>query len=213
MQPMNPTLLACAVVILLATIRLSAKTDGWMDLFDGSSLSGWKASEHSGTFRAADGAIVARGERSHLFYVGPVNNADFKNFEFSAEVLTTPGTNSGIYFHTRYQDHGFPSRGYQVQINNTNPYPSKTGSLYGVQDLKTSPVTDNEWFTLSVRVEGRQIISKVNNVVVCDYTEPDNPERKDEVKGSVVSRGTFALQGHDPVSEVRFRKIRVRVLE
>src|ERR1043166_542102 len=73
--------------------------DGWFSLFDGKSLDGWKANENTGTFSVVDGDIVAHGPRSHLFYVGPVSNHDFKNFEFKAEVMTKPSSNSGIYFH------------------------------------------------------------------------------------------------------------------
>ena len=59
-----------------------AETAGeWIPLFDGKSLSGWKASERAGAFSAADGQIVVHGGRSHLFYTGPVQGADFKNFE------------------------------------------------------------------------------------------------------------------------------------
>src|SRR5262245_20496187 len=68
--------------------------DDWVSLFDGKSLSGWKASENQATFTVKDGAIVVFGPRSHLFYVGPVANHNFKNFEFKADVMTTPGSNS-----------------------------------------------------------------------------------------------------------------------
>src|SRR5664279_6562235 len=92
---------------------------GWISLFDGKSLDGWKASEHEGTFSVTDGQIVVHGDRSHLFYVRPEHRADFKNFEFTADVMTRPGANSGIYFHTAYQPSGFPSEGFEVQVANT----------------------------------------------------------------------------------------------
>ena len=53
---------------------------GWVSLFDGT-LNGWKASENTASFTIRDGAIVAKGPRSHLFYVGPVENAIFTDFE------------------------------------------------------------------------------------------------------------------------------------
>ena len=64
----------------------------WFPLFDGKSLEGWKPSEHEGTFKVIDGQIVAHGERSHLFYTGPVHGADFRNFELTAEIKTLPGS-------------------------------------------------------------------------------------------------------------------------
>src|SRR4029078_11565208 len=81
----------------------------WITLFDGKSLDGWKASEEPGSFEVKDGMIVANvtgKKRSHLFYMA--EKEPFKNFEFEAEVKTMPGSNSGIYFHTQFQDEGWP---------------------------------------------------------------------------------------------------------
>jgi 3-keto-disaccharide hydrolase len=88
----------------------------------------------------------------------------------------------------------------------------KTGSLYSVRNLFKSPVKDNEWFTMYVKVEGRRIQIKLNDQLVVDYIEPDNPVRSPEHAGSVLSQGTFALQGHDPESKVCFRNILVKAL-
>ena len=192
-------------------------TGDWISLFDGT-LDDWKAGENSETFRVQDGVIVANGRRSHLFYVGPVANHNFKNFELKAEVKTAPGTNSGIYFHTAFQQAGWPKKGYEVQINNTHRGSGnyrelkKTGSLYSVRSIFKSPVKDDEWFTMHVRVEGRRIQIRLNDLLVVDYIEPDEPVRKTEYAGSVLSQGTFALQGHDPNSKVCFRNLFVRLL-
>ena len=202
-----------AVILVISFRQLTAQEAQWVSLFDGSTLSGWKAAESETTFSVSSGEIVARGPRAHLFYVGHVADHDWKNFELVLDVKTSNAANSGVYFHTRFQETGFPEIGYQVQINNTNPYPSKTASLYGVEDRLTTPVGDDVWFTLSIRVEGKRIVTKVNDQTVCDYFEPENAERKDEVKGSILARGTIALQGHDKNSEVRFRNIRVRSLK
>ena len=86
-------------------------TSAWTPLFDGKTLNGWKPSEHQGSFKVVDGQIVAHGDRSHLFYTGPFQGADFRNFELALEIKTTPGSNSGVYFHTAFQPSGFPSAG------------------------------------------------------------------------------------------------------
>src|SRR5215471_21698818 len=78
--------------------------DGWVSLFDGKSLNNWKVGENAGTFTIENGMIVTHGQTAHLFYVGDVRQHNFKNFEFKADVMTTPGSNSGIYFHTEYQE-------------------------------------------------------------------------------------------------------------
>jgi hypothetical protein len=187
---------------------------GWTSLFDGKSLAGWRAGGSADTFSVRDGTIVAHGKRSHLFYVGPVGGHDFRNFEFTAEVMTRPGANSGIYFHTQYQAGGWPGKGCEVQISNTHrgggSYRElkRTGSLYAVRNVFPAFVKDNEWFGVHVVVRGRRIQIAVNGKPVVDYVEPDRPGRT----GRVLSHGTFALQGHDPGSTVFFRKILVKPL-
>lgn len=184
----------------------------WITLFDGESLDGWKASENSSTFSVEDGRIVADGPRSHLFYAGPVQNHNFRDFEFKADVMTTPGSNSGIYFHTEYQETGWPAKGYEVQVNNTHSDPRKTAGLYAIDDVKKPPVSDNEWFTMHIRVQGKRITVKVDGETMVDYTEPEDVERPENMSGRVLSSGTFALQGHDPESTVYYKNVMVKPL-
>jgi hypothetical protein len=61
---------------------------GWYTLFDGKTLNNWTFSDKEGTFTVKDGMIVVHGNRSHLFYTGPVMDHNFKNFEFRADVMT-----------------------------------------------------------------------------------------------------------------------------
>ena len=124
---MNRCLPVAALWIGLFTVNCLAAEDGWICLFDGKSLDGWKVSENPDSFKVEDGQIVAFGPRGHLFYDGDVENHNFKNFHFKADVMTTPGSNSGLYFHTKYQDSGWPSAGYEAQVNNTHSDPKKTG--------------------------------------------------------------------------------------
>jgi 3-keto-disaccharide hydrolase len=186
--------------------------DGWVSLFDGKSLANWKVGENANTFTVENGTIVAHGSTAHLFYEGDVHQHKFKNFEFKAEVMTTPGSNSGIYFHTEYQESSWPKKGYEVQVNNSHTDWRRTGSLYAVQDVKEVYVKDNEWFTEYFKVEGKHVTVKINDKTVVDYTEPDNVKRDPGSEGRVISSGTFALQGHDPNSKVYFKNIMVKVL-
>lgn len=201
-----------------AAYALQAEPEGWTPLFDGKSLRGWKASEHAGTFKVADGQIAVHGERSHLFYVGNGHDADFKNFELNAEVMTRGGANSGIYFHTAYQPTGWPAAGFEVQIANTPAEEGgyremkKTGSLYAVRNVYKQLVNDGEWFRMNILVRGKQVQVRVNEMLVVDYVEPEEPFRADTNFQRVLSHGTFALQGHDAGSTTYFKDIRARRL-
>jgi hypothetical protein len=201
-------LAAAAAPAAAAADAPTPDADGFYSLFDGKSLAGWRASENIDTFKVEDGAIVAHGPRSHLFYEGPVGKADFKNFHLKCEVMTWPKANSGIFIHTRFQDKDWPSQGYEIQINNTQSDPIRTASIYGVVRITEAPAKDNQWFLLEIIVEGRKIITKVDGRTIVEYTEPE------DVRGSRrLSNGTIALQGHDPGSRVAFRNIRIKPLD
>ncbi|HEX3725249.1 MAG TPA: DUF1080 domain-containing protein [Pirellulales bacterium] len=209
---MKKLCLAVAFVLgtCVAATGADVKDDGWINLFNGQSLDGWKASEHPEQWKVEDGQIVASGARSHLFYVGndPNNPPEFENFDFKADVMTTPGSNSGIYFHTRFQDGGWPQIGFEVQVNNSHGDPVKTGSIYHIVKNFVAPAKDNEWFTEEVIVRGKNIVTKVNGKIICDYTEPPG------VTGPMekVDKGTFALQAHDAKSKTYYKNIMVKAL-
>jgi hypothetical protein len=203
---------ATLLVTTISAVSAQTSEPKWQSLFDGKSLDGWRASDAPGSFSVKDGAIVVKGPRSHLFYVGPVNGANFKNFELSLQVKTFPKANSGVYFHTEWQEVGWPAKGYEVQVNNSHTDTSRTGGLWGVQDYREVLVPDGKWFELLITVNGQRVVTKIDGKVIADYTETPNPERKKGLEQRLLKSGTFALQGHDPESEVHFRDIRVRML-
>ncbi|MBS1501002.1 MAG: DUF1080 domain-containing protein [Bacteroidetes bacterium] len=202
----------CIAFILFCSAKTPHPRDGWISLFDGKSLNGWKVGDNAETFSVQDGMIVVHGKTAHLFYDGPVQDHNFKNFEFKADVMTHQGANSGIYIHTAYQQGGWPAKGYEIQVNNTHTDWRRTGSVYGIQDIKDVYVKEGEWFTIDITVQGKRIIVKINGKVVNDYTEPADLHRTGNDSLRMLSSGTFALQGHDPNSLVYFKNIMVKPL-
>ncbi|MHC4368131.1 MAG: family 16 glycoside hydrolase [Planctomycetota bacterium] len=204
-----------ALMLLVVTGATSARAadDGWVSLFDGKTLDGWKASENKDSFSIRDGVIVADGPRSHLFYVGPISNAIFTDFELKVDVKTEPGSNGGIFFHTEYQEQGWPRKGFEAQVNNSYKRDRrKTGSLYNMKDIEENLVGDNEWFTEHIIVRGKTITVKVNGKKVVEWTESDSPKPPKNRSGRILESGTFALQAHDPGSTVYYKNIKVRPL-
>ena len=206
------TLLSARSTSLYAAEAPTPDDEGFISLFDGRTLDGWRAGEHPESFRVEDGVLVVGGERGHLFYDGPVGDHDFKNFELKLDVQTQPKANSGVYFHTRFQKDGWPSHGYECQVNNTGSDWKRTGSLYSVEDVRETKGKDGEWFEYHITVKGKKITLKVNGETTIDYTEPEKPERTADMAGRLLSSGTIALQAHDPGSTVRYRKIRIKPL-
>ncbi|QDV67300.1 hypothetical protein Poly24_09930 [Rosistilla carotiformis] len=201
-----------ALLLAVALIQPSvAQEEGFTQLFDGKSLSGWKASENTDSWSVKDGTLMCDGPRSHLFYEGDL--APFKNFHFKADVMTTPGSNAGIYFHTQFQQEGWPVKGYECQVNVTHKDPKKSSSLYAVDNVAAPPVKDNEWYTQEIIVKGRHIVLKLNGETMVDYTEPENKQADNSGFDRRLSEGTFALQAHDPDSVVYFKNLRVKKLD
>ncbi len=206
------------LVVVLA--NLSCTSNGWVSLFDGKSLKGWQASENKDSWVVEDGMLVTSGPRSHLFYAGDVQDHNFKNFELSVDVKTTPGSNSGIYFHTEYQEEGWPSKGYECQVLNSSgdAAPGEyvehkmTSSIYAIRNVWKAPVPDGEWFNYRIVVQGKTVQTYINDQLMAEYTEPDSAWRPDNMQGRRLGSGTFALQCHDPDSKVYYKNIKVKPL-
>jgi hypothetical protein len=206
--------ISCVLLFCLGLTPQQPKmiANDWVLLFDGKTLNGWKAGANAETFMVEDGAIVVNGNVSHLFYTGEVGNHDFKNFELELAVMTMPGSNSGVYIHTSYQESSWPKKGYEVQVNNSHTDWRRTAGLYAVDDVKEAPAKDGEWFTMRIRVYEKNIKVWVNQKQQVDYTEPENVQRPKGMEERLLSSGTIALQGHDPKSKVLYKNIRLKLL-
>lgn len=212
---MKSRVIICASVLILAVASLAAgqvKTEkGFKTIFDGKTFNGWKmADEHQDAWSIKDGAITAHGERSHLYYVG--DDRPFVNFQLKLDCMTEPGSNGGIYIHTQYQPLSWPKFGYEVQVNQTHTDWRKSGSLYGVQDVKEQLAKDNEWYSYDITVKGKHILIKVNDKVAVDWEEPaDRKPGTDFTR--ILDKGTIALQAHDPKSVISYKNIRIKRLD
>jgi hypothetical protein len=201
---------------------------GWVQLFNGKDLTGWKIHPQPGgpiaevitkekdgkaiafeaklkdgktvpLWRVEEGILIGSGPASHLFS----ERDDYQDFHYRIEAMINDKGNSGQYFRTAFGP-GFP-RGYEAQINATHGDKIKTGSLYlprvkEVLVLDAAPHKPDEWFTQEVTAEGDHITITVNGKKTVDYTDANKTHAK----------GHFALQGHDPGTVVKFRKIEVR---
>jgi len=208
---MKSIVAAVTASLFIARLASAQVEEGFTSLFDGKTFAGWQtAVEHTNTWSIADGALVAHGDRCHLFYVG--DEKPFKNFELKVDVLAEPHSNGGIYFHTHYQASGWPTNGFECQVNVSHSDWKKTGSLYDVANLGNTPAKDNEWWTQDITVQGDKVTVKINDVVVLEYTEPPGAQ-PGKVFTRKLAEGTFALQAHDPKSVIHYKNIRVKRLE
>lgn len=203
-----------AVSFVVAQEKPTPDKDGFYSLFNGKDLSGWKAAENPGTFKVEDGNLVVFGPRAHLFYDGPVNNHDFKNFHLKVVLQTFPKANSGIYFHTAFQEKNWPAKGFECQVNATHTDRKKTGGLYAIKDvLDNAPNKDGEWFTYDIIVQGNKVTLKIDDKVTTEWEQPADFTPPKGMDGRKLDRGTIAIQGHDPGSKVIYKSIQIKPLD
>ncbi len=168
---------------------------GWIRLFDGKTLSGWKTFDPGSWSIDAESNLVGRGPRSHLF-----SPQTYTNLQFKAEAKLNAKGNSGMYFRTRLMP-GWPN-GYESQVENTSPDPQRTGSLYNRAKMLEQLVADDTWWTQQIIAIGNRIIIKVDDKIVVDFVDE---------RGSFTA-GHMALQQHDPGSVVHYRNVMVKPL-
>ncbi len=224
-------LFVLVVLTPLAALQVKSADDkGYVQLFNGKDLTGWKlhpkpsgsieeviTKEKDGKviayegklkdgktvalWRVEDGVLIGGGPASHLFSV----RDDYENFSYRVEAWINDKGNSGQYFRTQFGP-GFP-KGYEAQINATHTDKIRTGSLYlpsvkEVLVLDKAPHKPEEWFTQEVIAQGDHIQIFVNGVKTVDYKDPKKTYMK----------GHMALQGHDPGSIMKFKKVEVKEL-
>jgi len=183
--------------LAISSVSLSAAADNdWISMFDGKTLSGWKANEKPDSWSARDGAIVGDGDASHLFWMA----RQCANCEFKADVKISDGGNSGMYFRTAF-GLGFP-KGYEAQVNSSHRDPVRSGSLYGFVKIYDQLVPPDTWFNQHIIADGNHIIIFVNDKKVVDFVDEKNTYRQ----------GYLALQQHNKGSIVMFKNLMMKFL-
>lgn len=199
---MRQLVVSVCFLALMLTVTVKAQeieaepASEWIVMFDGKTLEGWKANENPESWTVQDGAIVGRGQRSHLFYMKEL----CVDCEFKADVWINKGGNSGMYFRAMFMP-GWP-KGYEAQVNNSHTDPKRTGSLYNFVNIFEQLVPDETWWNQHIIVVGNHIVIKVNGKTVVDYVDQNWTYRK----------GYLALQQHDPGSVVKYKNLMMRHL-
>ena len=196
------------MIVIVFTIAACQKdyTGQWVSIKPGKSLKGWKTDGNKKDFAYEGDTLLITG-RSTLYYTDGIHRSQFKNFELLIDVKTEPDAVAALWFHSGN------ASGYQVLVNNTSSGEErrKTGSLGSVRNIYKSMASDDTWFTLYVKVVGKHITIKVNDIMVVDYVEPDVPYRTEELGGMRISQGTFALTNYTDRS-VKIKQIQIRPL-
>jgi len=175
------------------TLTPEELADGWILLFDGETLFGWKAAAEA-NWETADGVIsVSQGEPGLL-----VTTSQFGNYVLKVDFRSAPGTNSGVFLRTSPKPSDVTRKCYELNIADAgdNPYP--TGSF--VQRQRCQGDHDSaDWQTFEVTADGGHFLVKLDGQLVLDYTDPDPP-----------GRGFIGLQLNS--GKVEFRNVKLKPL-
>jgi hypothetical protein len=194
---------------LLAQNVKPAKLAGedWVQLFNGKDLSGW-VNVGKEKWTVQDGEIV--GEAISKAYGYLKTEKEYKDFQLSLKFKCVGSGNSGVFFHVDFKP-GTPdvSRGLQFEVDCR--IGQHTGGIYGdgrgwivwPKPEDELNVRKGEWNEYTLKVEGNRYVSRLNGILMVDFTDP-NPKSFD---------GPIALQLHSGgEGNMRFKDIWIRDL-
>jgi hypothetical protein len=192
--------------------NISLKPLGVNPIFDGKTLDGWHPVPGSKSqFTVEDGTIHVINGRGFL-----ETDITAGNFVLQFDAITNgENLNSGIFFRAMKGTEEAPSHGYEFQIHNgfkdgnrSVPLDHGTGAIFRRVSARRVVSNDREWLTGTLIADGPHLSTWVNGTQVVDWTD-DRPENENPREGLRLTPGHFSLQGHDPTTDLAFRKIRL----
>ncbi len=222
--------------VALRNIKL--KPTGAKPLFNGSDLTGWKKYTADGKRVKTDFTVTPQGWLHLKNGPGDLQTEGlYDNFVLQVECRTNgKNLNSGVFFRCIPGDY---QNGYEAQIHNgfgeapkeytVEEYDPKThelkdkkkvkspaldygtGAIYRRVPARKQAAKDDEWFTMTVVVDGRHIATWVNGVQMVDWTD-NRPAKANPREGCRLEKGAISLQGHDATTDVDFRNLRLAEL-
>ena len=203
------TLLALSATLALAQRPQRPKLPGedWVSLFNGKDLTGWVEIGKE-KWIVDNGTIHGQAISKEYGYLKTVKN--YKDFHMSLKFKCEGDGNSGVFFHSEFKP-GTPTitQGLQFEVDCT--IGQHTGGIYGdgrnwivwPSPENETVVRKDEWNEYLLKVEGNHYVSRLNGVVMIDFTDP-NPKSFD---------GGISLQLHSGGSgNMRFKDIMIRDL-
>lgn len=216
MRPLFATLLG---IQLLAFQAMTAEVNeaGFVKLFDGSTLIGWKAVGQKGPgYVARDGVLVCPADGGGNLFT----EREYENFVFRFEFKLTANANNGVGIRAPLEgDAAYMGMEIQVLDDNGPAYKDKLrpnqyhGSIYDVAGAKTGALKPTgEWNSEEIMADGRMIRVTVNGQVIVekDLNTVTDPMVLRKHPGLLRERGHIGFLGHG--THVEFRNIRVKEL-
>ena len=212
---MNYLILLLLSAVLMATAETSEK--GFVPLFDGKSLNGWKLVKgHGPGYVVKDNTIVCPADGGGNLFT----EKEYANFVFRFEFKSEPGGNNGVGIRAPYEgDAAYQGMEIQILDDGHEKYKGKIkseqhhGSVYDVIPARTGFLKPaGEWNSEEIMANGSRIKVTLNGVIILDADL--NMVQESEVlkkhPGLKNKTGHIGFLGHGSLLE--FRNIRIRQL-
>lgn len=199
----------------------NGETDGWIDLFNGRDLAGWREIGTQDGWKVEAGVLAAVGKAKGARQAGwLMTDREFVNFELQLEFSIDERTDSGVAFRC---DPAISTGNGQAEIQivdqadaefiatyDRQPF-SRTGSLAGLAADQTLPAVERDrWHTMKLFVQDRRLQATVDGLATVD-SNLDEHLRKQPIRAGVArAAGPIGLQRL--LGGVRYRNIRIRDL-
>ncbi len=199
----------------LAYRNIRIKPLGSRELFNGTDLAGWReVPGGKSVIDVVDGSIHVVNGPGFLETEGT-----FQDFLVQFEARThAPELNSGLFFRAERGTEQAPSNGYEVQIHNgfhegdrNRPNNAGTGAIFRRVEARRVVADDLSWATITLLADGPQIATWVQGYPVVNWRDQRTPDPNPR-KGLRLEAGHLSLQGHDPTTDMSFRRIRLAEL-
>ncbi len=208
--------IALSLCTVLAAALTFAQGSGWVSLFDGKTMNGWrKMAVHGGNgglWEVQGGALVGNQEPDHKGgLVG--TEKTYSDFEIELEFKVDMPVDTGLFLRTRED-----GMGYQITIDYRKD--GYVGSLYApaeggfIQANKAweSYFKKNGWNKLRARIEGQpaHVQAWLNGIKTIDFQDNRNRFPASGYIGLQVHGGADAW---GDTSRARYRNIRIKELK
>ena len=186
--------IACLAALSISGVANAQNADGFTDLIDGVSLSGWNI---IGSANWVIGNGIVEGNKPNGFLV---STKTYKNFVIKAEFYAESNTNSGIFIRCQDPNKVSQSTCYEINIWDTRPEQAyATGAIVDVAKVDPVPKAGGRWNTMEIIANGSNFKVMMNGVV----TVANGQDSK-------YSEGPIALQSAGGV--IKFRKLQIKPL-
>ncbi|MCI0360037.1 MAG: DUF1080 domain-containing protein [Planctomycetaceae bacterium] len=209
------SLVALALLALVAPVHAADSEEGFASLFDGKTLAGWQGGKDG--YEVVEGAIVCKPKGGGNLYT----EKEYADFHLKFEFKLTPGANNGIGIRTPLAgDPAYVGMEIQVLDDSSDKYKGLKewqhhGSVYGVVAAKTGhqkPV--GEWNSEEIIVKGKQVKVILNGetIVDADIEKASTPKTLDgkDHPGLKRDKGYIGFCGHG--AHVEYRNLRLKEL-